>query len=132
MKLTVLGGGGVRSPFLAKSLTNKAKELGITKITFMDNDEEKLKIYGGIAKRVADAIDSEIEFELTTDVENAVTDANYVITTLRVGQDEGRFQDETIAQKYGILGQETTGIGGFAMSLRSIPVLKEYCKKHNC
>ena len=44
MKLTVLGGGGVRSPFLAKSLTNKAKELGITKITFMDNDEEKLKI----------------------------------------------------------------------------------------
>ena len=45
----------------------------------------------------------EIEFELTTDVENAVTDANYVKTTLRVGQDEGRLQDETIAQKYGIL-----------------------------
>ena len=76
MKLTVLGGGGVRSPFLAKSLTNKAKALGITKITFMDNDEEKLKIYGGIAKRVADAIDSEIEFELITDVENDVKDAN--------------------------------------------------------
>lgn len=43
MKLTVLGGGGVRSPFLAKSLTNKAKELGIKKLVFMDNDEEKLK-----------------------------------------------------------------------------------------
>ena len=46
MKLTVLGGGGVRSPFLAKSLTNKAKELGVKKIVFMDNDEEKLEIYG--------------------------------------------------------------------------------------
>ncbi|MBP9477780.1 MAG: glycoside hydrolase [Sebaldella sp.] len=131
MKLTVLGGGGVRSPFLAKSLTNKAKELGITKIVFMDNDAEKLKIYGGIAKRVADAIDSNIEFELTTDAEYAVTDAKYIITTLRVGQDEGRYQDEKMAQKYGILGQETTGIGGFAMSLRSIPILIEYCKLIN-
>ena len=131
MKLTVLGGGGVRSPFLAKSLTNKAKELGIKKLVFMDNDEEKLKIYGGIAKRVAAAVDKDVIFELTTDAEEAVTDANYIITTLRVGQDEGRYQDEKTAQKYGVLGQETTGAGGFAMSLRSIPVLVEYCKLIN-
>lgn len=131
MKLTVLGGGGVRSPFLAKSLTNKAKELGIKKIVFMDNDKEKLEIYGGIAKRVAAATDENIIFELTTNAKEAVTDANYIITTLRVGQDEGRYQDEKTAQKYGILGQETTGAGGFAMSLRSIPVLIEYCKLIN-
>ena len=131
MKLTVLGGGGVRSPFLAKSLTNKAKELGIKKIVFMDNDEEKLKIYGGIAKRVAEAVDKDVIFELTTDAAEAVTNANYIITTLRVGQDEGRYQDEKIAQKDGILGQETTGAGGFAMSLRSIPVLIEYCNLIN-
>lgn len=97
----------------------------------MDNDEEKLKIYGGIAKRVAAAVDKDVIFELTTDAEEAVTDANYIITTLRVGQDEGRYQDEKTAQKYGVLGQETTGAGGFAMSLRSIPVLVEYCKLIN-
>ena len=91
MKLTVLGGGGVRSPFLAKSLTNKAKELGIKKIVFMDNDEEKLKIYGGIAKRVAEAVDSGIIFELISDAEEAVTDeapAEYEAATEESDSDE--------------------------------------------
>ncbi|TDT56512.1 glycoside hydrolase [Fonticella tunisiensis] len=128
MKLTVLGGGGVRSPFLAKSLVYSAKELNINQIVFMDNDEEKLTIYGGLAKKVANAINPNVEFSLTTNAVEAVNAADYVITTLRVGQDEGRYNDEKIAQKYGILGQETTGVGGFAMALRSIPTLIEYCK----
>ena len=49
MKITVLGGGGVRSMFLAKSIAQKAKRLGIDELCFMDNDEEKLRIYGGMA-----------------------------------------------------------------------------------
>ena len=128
MKLVVLGGGGVRSPFLAKSIVTRAKELGINKVVFMDNDSEKLRIYGGLAKHISNCIDDSIEFGLTTDIIEAVTDANFVITTLRVGQDEGRVSDERIALKYNILGQETTGAGGFAMSLRSIPALIEYCE----
>jgi 6-phospho-beta-glucosidase len=128
MKLVVLGGGGVRSPFLAKSLSLNAKELNIDEIVFMDNNEDKLRIFGGISKTVANAIDPDVHFWTTTSVEEAVKDAHYVITTLRVEQDQGRFQDEKIAQKYGLLGQETTGVGGFAMSLRSIPTLKKYCK----
>ncbi len=54
--------------------------------------------------------------------------ADYIITTLRVGQDKGRVSDERIALKHGVLGQETTGAGGFAMALRSIPALLEYCQ----
>ncbi len=128
MKLTVLGGGGVRSVFLARSLVNRARELSIDKIVFMDNDEEKLRVYGGLARKVAELIDPLVEFQLTTDPIEAVKDADFIITTLRVGQDEARVSDERIALKYGILGQETTGAGGFAMALRSIPVLIEYCK----
>ena len=53
MKLTVIGGGGVRSMFLAKSIAQRAEELHIDELVFMDNDPEKLRIYGGLAAHVA-------------------------------------------------------------------------------
>ena len=53
MKLTVIGGGGVRSMFLAKSIAQRAKKLNITELVFMDNNNEKLNIYGNMAKQVA-------------------------------------------------------------------------------
>ncbi len=127
MKITVLGGGGVRSPLLARTLIKRAKSLNIDNILFMDNDEEKLRVYGGIAKKIALLIDSSVNFELTTDAAEAIKDADYIITTLRVGQDQGRIYDERIALSLGVTGQETTGAGGFAMAMRSIPALKEYC-----
>ncbi|CAM8678507.1 glycoside hydrolase [Kluyvera sp. M-M157-B] len=126
MKLTVLGGGGVRAPYLAKTLALQSKQLTLTEICFMDINEEKLTIYGGLARAIAKKINPDLTISLTTSPRTALTDANYVITTLRVEGDAGRVFDEKLAQKYNILGQETTGIGGFAMALRSIPVLKEY------
>lgn len=128
MKLTVLGGGGVRSPLLVKTIVNRAKKIGIDEVVFMDNDNEKLRIYGGLAKEIAGIIDNTIRFKLTSDPVEALTDADFIITTLRVGQDRGRILDERIALNHGVLGQETTGTGGFAMAMRSIPALKEYCK----
>lgn len=129
MKLAVLGGGGVRSPFLAKSLAAGAKETGITEVVFMDIDEEKLYIYGKIAKRIAFMIAPDLSFSLTTDADEALKDADYIITTIRAEGDEGRVFDERSALNEGVLGQETTGAGGFAMALRSIHTLKEYCEK---
>ena len=127
MKLAVLGGGGVRSPFLAKSIALGAKEIGITETVFMDNNEEKLFTYGKIAKRISEMIDPELKFSLTPDAEEALRDADFVITTIRAEGDEGRVFDERTALNEGVLGQETTGAGGFAMALRSIRTLKEYC-----
>lgn len=129
MKLAVLGGGGVRSPFLAKSIALGAKETGITETVFMDIDEEKLYIYGKIAKAVANKINPELSFSLTTDADEALCDADFVITTIRAEGDEGRVFDERTALNEGVLGQETTGAGGFAMSLRSIHTLVDYCEK---
>ncbi len=128
MKLVVLGGGGVRSPFLAKSLALAAKEINLTEVVFMDIDEEKLFIYGKIAKEIARRIEPELKFSLTIDAKTALKDADYIITTIRAEGDSGRVIDEKTALQLGVLGQETTGAGGFAMALRSIPVLKEYCE----
>ncbi|HJO94333.1 MAG TPA: hypothetical protein QF753_13105 [Victivallales bacterium] len=128
MKLAVLGGGGVRSPFLAKSIVANCSKVGLTEVIFMDNNAKKLSIYGKIAKVVAKKLDPSLNFKTTTDAVEAVKDADFVITTLRVGEDKARTYDERVALDLGVLGQETTGAGGFAMAMRSIPVLLDYCK----
>ncbi len=128
MKLTVLGGGGVRSPFLAKSIVANSSRAGLTEIVFMDNNVKKLSIYGKLAQIIASKMDPNLKFSITTDAVEAVKNADFVITTLRVGEDEARTEDENIALDLGLLGQETTGAGGFAMAMRSIPALLDYCK----
>lgn len=128
MKITVIGGGGVRSMFLAKSIAQKAQRLHIDELCFMDNNEEKLRIYGGMASHVAGLLCPGMKFCLTTDAVEAVTDADYVITTIRVGQDDMRAKDERIALNKGVLGQETTGAAGFSFAMRSVPALVEYCE----
>jgi len=127
MKLCVIGGGGVRSMFLARSIAGRAAALGIQTLVFMDNDAEKLKLFGGMAKHVAHVLAPHLQFVLTTDAQAAVTGADYVITTIRVGGDAARSRDEHIALRKGVLGQETTGAAGFSFAMRSIPVLLEYC-----
>jgi Alpha-galactosidases/6-phospho-beta-glucosidases, family 4 of glycosyl hydrolases len=127
MKLCVLGGGGSRAIILTKSLLQKAKLLGITEIAFMDNNEEGLRIFGGMAQMAASIIDPDVRVSCTGDAVSAITGSDYIITTIRVGGDAGRVINERIALKHGVLGQETTGAGGFAMALKTIPVLRDYC-----
>lgn len=128
MKLAVIGGGGVRSPFLAKSLVKNSEKIGITEVVFMDDNAEKLSLFGAISEKVAAKINSDISFRITTDVIEAIKDADLIITTIRSGGDASRVFDERTALDLGVLGQETTGAGGFAMALRSIPVLMDLCK----
>jgi len=128
MKITVIGGGGVRSMFLAKSLAQRARDLNFTEIVFMDNDPVKLNIYGKMAKRVAEILVPEIQFTLTMDAAEAVKDADYIITTIRPGEDEARCRDERAALDRGILGQETTGAAGFSFAMRTVSSLAEYCE----
>ena len=128
MKLAVIGGGGVRSMFLAKSIAGRAEKMGIKELVFMDNNEKKLNIYGRMAREVSRRLCPALKFTLTTDGKEAITDADYVITTIRAGGDRMRCRDERIALDMGILGQETTGAAGFSFAMRSIPALKEYCE----
>lgn len=128
MKLTVIGGGGVRSMFLAKSIAQQASSLGIDELVFMDNDPEKLRIYGGLAAHVSGMLCPTLNFSLTGDAVEAVKDADYVITTIRVGGDHMRVRDERIALSHGVLGQETTGAAGVSFAMRSVPALASYCE----
>lgn len=128
MKLTVLGGGGVRSPFLAKSLALQVNKIGVTSVVFMDNNNKKLQIYGNLSKEIFEKLNDKVKFSITSDPIEALKDADYIITTIRVGEEEGRVKDERVALKNGVLGQETTGPGGFSFSIRSIPIILDYCK----
>lgn len=127
MKIALIGGGGVRTVFFCQSLAKYAARVGIDELCLMDIDHEKLHIFGNLAKYAVRETDS-LKVELTESFEEAVTGADYVVTAIRVGYDEGRIKDERTALGLGVIGQETTGAGGFSYALRTIPVMKEYMR----
>lgn len=127
MKLCVIGGAGARSAFLTKSLVKSAREIKVDHIVLLDNDQRKLHTYGEIARQVACRLDPELKFDVTDDARAALTGVDYIITTIRAGGDAGRLFDEKTCLSMGVLGQETTGAGGFAMAVRSVPTLLYYC-----
>lgn len=128
MKLTVIGGGGVRAPLFVASALRRATALGLDEICLMDTDGPKLALTGALAQGVARKAGSPVRVTTTTDARQALDGASFVVTTIRVGGDEGRVLDERIALRHGVLGQETTGPGGFAMALRSIPAILGYAR----
>lgn len=128
MKIAVIGGGGVRSPLLARSIAHKSKDIHIDEVIFMDNDREKLDIYGKISQKISQKINPKLIFKITDSFEEAVKDANYIITTIRVGNDEMRVIDERTSLSYGVIGQETTGASAISFAMRSVAVLSEYCE----
>jgi 6-phospho-beta-glucosidase len=128
MKLALIGGGGVRTIFFTQSLCKYAARLGIDELVIMDNNPRKLNIYGNLAAHIASVSESGLDVELTDNVVRAVMGADYVVTTMRVAEDQGRILDERIALSHGIIGQETTGPGGFSYALRTIPVVRKYCE----
>jgi 6-phospho-beta-glucosidase len=128
MKLALIGGGGVRSPLFVASALRRAERVGLEELCLMDSDAEKLAIFGALCREVARRGESDVRITTTTDPHAALEGAAHVVTTIRVGTERGRVLDERIALKHGVLGQETTGPGGFAMALRSIPAILQYAE----
>src|SRR5260221_2388738 len=128
MKLALIGVCGVRAPLFVASALRRAERIGLDEICLMDTDAEKLGIFGGLCQEVARRAGSSVRIASTTDARKAFDGARYVVTTIRVGGDDGRVLDERIALRRGVLGQETTGPGGFAMALRSIPEVLRYAE----
>jgi 6-phospho-beta-glucosidase len=94
----------------------------------MDIDAERLNIVGGFAQRMVAAKGNPFKVVLSTNQREAIAGASYVITQLRVGQMPARVADEYLGQRHGLIGQETTGIGGMAKALRTIPVILNIAK----
>lgn len=128
LKIAVIGGGSTYTPELVSGFISRKDSLKVDRLYLMDIDESKLKIVGGLAKRMLDASGVKTDFVLTTDLEETIKDADYVLCQIRVGGLDARINDEKIPLKYNLLGQETTGAGGFMKALRTIPVLMNIVK----
>ena len=125
MKLTFIGAGGVRTPLVIQSILNFQDQLPLDTVCMMDIDPERLDLIKLACKpRLVKKMRFKLEW--TTDARKAIQDADYIVTTFREGSIASRVIDEQVPLKYGVLGQETTGPGGFAMALRTIPVILDY------
>ena len=128
MKIAVIGGAGVRTVIFINGLLKRYKKLHIDEVVLYDIQEEKQRIIEKLCKHVVERNHEELKVWAVSDPVEAITGADYIVTTLRVGGDHSRVVDETIALDLGVIGQETTGVGGFSMAVRTIPVLMEYCE----
>ncbi len=123
LKVAVIGGGSTYTPELVNGFLIRLAQFPLDELWLMDIDAERLKVVGGFAQRMAEAKGSPFKVVLTTNQRDAVKDASYVTTQLRVGQMEARRKDEYLGLRHGLIGQETTGVGGMAKALRTIPVI---------
>ena len=128
MKLAILGGGSVRTPQLIPALIRRASTFDLCELWLMDIQADKLKLIGELCKSIAEASGAPFDIILTTSAEDAIRDADHMITSIRPAFEQGRAADERICFSNGVLGQETTGAAGFAMAMRSAPSILEYAR----
>jgi 6-phospho-beta-glucosidase len=123
VKVAVIGGGSTYTPELVNGFLERAESLSLDELWLMDIDQSRLDVVGGFAQRMVKAKNARFSVHLTMDRQQAVRDANYVITQLRVGGMQARREDEYLGRRHNLIGQETTGIGGMAKAMRTIPVI---------
>jgi len=123
LKVAVIGGGSTYTPELINGFIDRQDDFSLDELWLMDIDPHRLEIVGGFAQRMAKAKDAGFEIKLSTDQQESIKDASYVITQLRVGKMNARREDEYLGKRHGLIGQETTGVGGMAKALRTIPVI---------
>jgi 6-phospho-beta-glucosidase len=127
MKIALVG-SGVRSPLFAAAALRRAERIGLDELAVMDVDPERLSLFSQLMRVTAVQQGSPVRITASTDIEPVLDGARHVVTTIRVGTEEGRVLDERIALRHGILGQETTGPGGFAMAIRNVPAILRYAE----
>lgn len=125
IKIVTIGGGSSYTPELVEGFLKRYNEMPIRELWLVDIEEgrEKLHIVGELAKRMVKKAGVPMEIHLTLDRREALRDADFVTTQMRVGLLEARIKDERIPLMHGMIGQETNGAGGLFKGLRTIPVL---------
>lgn len=125
MKVAVIGGGSTYTPELVTGFDHVREVLQVDQVTLMDINQERLGNVGAFAQRIVGNCALPTEVSLTTDLVEAVSDADAVLIQIRVGGQAMRLLDETIPLKYDQIGQETTGAGGAMKALRTVPKVLE-------
>jgi 6-phospho-beta-glucosidase len=122
VKIAVIGGGSTYTPELIDGILQRHERLPVTEIHLIDIDLSRLTIIAAFAKRMIKAASKDIAIEFSTDIRAGIRNSTFVVSQFRVGSQKARHRDEMLGRKYGLVGQETVGVGGFAKALRTIPV----------
>ncbi|MCL2472372.1 MAG: hypothetical protein FWF26_01725, partial [Treponema sp.] len=123
LKAAVIGAGSTYTPELIEGFIAKRESLNFTSFYLMDINRRKLDIVGALSERMLRSKGFKGKIVLTEDTDKAIEGADYIFAQIRVGEMAARIRDEKIPLKYGLLGQETTGAGGFMNALRTVPVM---------
>jgi 6-phospho-beta-glucosidase len=129
MKLAVIGAGSTYTPELVSGLSRESERLDLREVVLHDVDPERLSVVGGMARRMLDSQRFGGDVELTGNLDRALDGADFVLVQIRVGGQAARLRDETFPLACGCIGQETTGAGGFAKALRTVPVVLEIAER---
>jgi 6-phospho-beta-glucosidase len=129
MKIAVVGGGSTYTPELVSGLSREHERLPIEELVLHDIDAERREVVGGLAARMLDAQGFAGSLSVTDDLDRALDGAQFVLIQIRVGGQTARLSDETVPLACGCIGQETTGAGGFAKALRTVPVVLEIAER---
>jgi len=129
MKIAVIGGGSTYTPELVSGLSRERDRIDVDALVLQDIDEERREVVGGMAARMLDAQGFDGDLEVTDDLDRAVDGADFVLIQIRVGGQDARLLDETVPLACGCVGQETTGAGGLAKALRTVPVVLEIAER---
>ena len=128
IKIAIIGSGSTYTPELIEGLINRKDSLPLDELYLMDIDERKRNIVGGLGQRMIAAAGMNTKVVLTDNLEEALTGASFVLAQIRVGKLPARILDEKIPVKYGLIGQETNGMGGFFKGMRTIPEILKITK----
>jgi 6-phospho-beta-glucosidase len=123
MKLAVVGAGSTYTPEVIDGLVRLRDLIAVDDLWLHDTNDERLRIVSGLARRMLDRAGHPVRVETTTRLEDAVEGADAVLVQIRIGGQAARVVDETVPLACGCLGQETTGFGGLAKALRTVPVV---------
>ncbi len=127
-KVTLIGGGGARTPLLIHGLAQAQKILGIRELALYDTCRSSAELMATMGREIVRANSANIEITVPDSLESAIEGAGFVLSSIRVGGIDARARDERIIIDHGMTGQETTGPGGLAMALRTVPVALEHAR----
>ncbi|MDQ6678859.1 MAG: 6-phospho-beta-glucosidase [Acidobacteriota bacterium] len=126
--VAVIGGGGLRTPLLIHGIAQAQSTLQIGELRLYDLDPARAEIMAGLGREIARSLGAGIRITTRSTVADAVDGAEFVLSSLRVGGMAARARDERMSVEHGLAGQETTGPGGLAMALRTVPVALEHAR----
>lgn len=129
MKIAIAGGGSTYTPELAGGLAARAEALGLEELALFDVDPQRLEVVGGFVERLVHRTAPALRVTRTLALDAALWGARLVVAQIRVGGQAARREDERLGLEHGLVGQETTGVGGLAKALRTVPALLHLAKR---